>query len=913
MQQGYGTLEIGIGFYALVFEDLVKLGHETLPAFPWLQAFLLLLVPTALMGATLPLLARAAAETHKQGTRVFGSLYAVSTMGAVAGALITTFYLLEHLGLRGSVQAAALVNLSVGGVFWLLNLLSEDQPRREATPPERADEAARKRGRVLFALFLAGFVGLGLEVASVRLLVYFLEGFTIAFGLMLATYLLGLGLGAFGGTWLALRTARPRRLLAILLGVEALLVLLIPVVLPALGEPLEAMRRAQAEADSIGGGYALGLFLGAAVVLIPVTFCGGALLPVVARLALKQPSTVGRDAGTVYAASTLGAVLGPPVVGFLLIPGIGAPGTVVALGVLLLVAAALVHSWAGPKSWVPAAVFTGTAAVLVMVFHPGRPIIEASHVFTHARSPRRLLAFEEGRTSGVSVVEDLRRGTRLLYTDGFLAAETGRKYGYMRMLGHLPVLMHPDPRRVLVIAFGTGTTAGAVSVHPEVQELVCVEIEEAVYRMAPWFMESNRGVLDDRRTQAVVADGREFIAREQEPFDVVTLEPLMPYTPAAVHLYTREFYESVRERLARGGLLCQWIPIHAMSVEDFRVLVASVEAVFDHTSLWYFEQSAVVLAGDMRLRPDPGQLTRRMANPEVAADLERAFVGDAAHLLACMAARDRGLKASLRGAAPMSDDRTTLEFRPLPRRFGRRSARYKSQNLRYLADLHARGGVLSGPRSPLLRAEAGARVATGAVLASLALEAERVYASGLVVPASGVRTVLEGDPGCLLARSVYERRAYGEMLAMGRPDSAARLTLAPDRSAAFLALAQRSEGEARIAYWVRALQDNALLPPALLRELAEHLEGPEAQFCLNRAAVQEGGPAGDPAEERQPRLRLAPLTPLLEAGDFKGVKRRFLEAREAGLLDVAEDEAGAWFDGARDPRQAAALLDAADS
>ena len=571
----------------------------------------------------------------------------------------------------------------------------------------------------------------------------------------------------------------------------------------------------------------------------------------------------------------------------------------------------------GPRSWVPAAVFTGIAALLAMVFHPGRPIIEASHVFTHAHSPRRLLAFEEGRTSGVSVVEDLRRGTRLLYTDDFLAAETGRKYGYMRMLGHLPLLMHPDPRRVLVIAFGTGTTAGAVSVHPEVQELVCVEIEEAVYDMAHWFRESNRGVLEAASTRAEVADGREFIAREQEPFDVVTLEPLMPYTPAAVHLYTREFYESVRARLARGGLLCQWIPIHAMSVRDFRMLVATVDAVFDHTSLWYFEQSAVVLAGDWRLRPDPEQLTRRMANPEVAADLERAFVGDAGHLLACMAARDRELKASLRGAAPMSDDRTTLEFRPLPRRFGRRSARYKSQNLRYLADLHSQGSVLSGPRSPLLRDEAGARVATGVVLGSLALEAKRIYTGGQVVPSSDMRAVLEGDPRCLLARSVYERRAYGEMLLLGRPDLAAKLTVAPDRSAAFLALADRSEGEARIAYLVRALQDNALLPPAVLRELAGQLEGEERNFCLNRARVQEVGSVGRPAKEwlpeRRPRLRLAPLTPLLEAGDFKGVKRGFREAREAGLLQVAEDEAGAWFDSAADQRQAAALLHAADS
>ncbi|MFQ5843414.1 MAG: fused MFS/spermidine synthase, partial [Planctomycetota bacterium] len=349
----YGTLELGVGFYALVFDDLVQLGRDLLPASPWLQAFLLLLVPTALMGGTLPVLARAAAETREQATRVLGSLYAVNTLGAVAGALLTTFVLVEELGLRGSVVAAAAANLAVGAVFWLSNLLSEERPRAErfAVEPPPPGEAGRKRRRVVVAFFLAGFAGLGLEVASVRLLVYFLEGFTVAFGLMLAGYLLGLGLGSAGGTWLALRTSHPRRLLTRLLAAEALLTVLCLTVLPTLRAPLEGIRRAAAQADSIGFGYSHGLFVAAAAVLLPPTLCGGALFPVVARLAVTRPHAIGRDTGAIYAATTLGAVLAPPVAGFLLIPGLGAQGAIVVFGLLLLAGAAFVHSWRGAAGW----------------------------------------------------------------------------------------------------------------------------------------------------------------------------------------------------------------------------------------------------------------------------------------------------------------------------------------------------------------------------------------------------------------------------------------------------------------------------------------------------------------------------------------------------------------------------------
>ncbi|MFQ5845681.1 MAG: spermidine synthase, partial [Planctomycetota bacterium] len=540
-------------------------------------------------------------------------------------------------------------------------------------------------------------------------------------------------------------------------------------------------------------------------------------------------------------------------------------------------------------------------------------MIESSHVFGDPRRPRRLLRFEEGRISGVSVVEDLAHGNRLLYTDDFLAAETGPKYGYMRMLGHLPMLMHPSPRRVLVIAFGTGTTAGAVDLHEEVEELVCVEIDDAVYVMADLFAAQNRRVLEAASTERIVADGREYVRRETGLFDVVTLEPLPPYTPAAVHLYTLEFYESVRDRLRPDGLLCQWIPIHAVSNADFRGLVRTVAGAFHHVSLWYFEQSAVVLAGERRPVP-PERLLDRVADPAVTADLRRALVGDAAHLLASMVAADGELRGGLCGADVMRDDRPALEFRPLPRRFGRRSARYKSENLGFLAGLHATGKALSEPTDELYDEEVRARDSTAAVLRSLALESKRVHEGGEVVPASDLLDVVRRDRGSLLARAVYERRAYAELMARGlppearKPRRAAALRLAPDRSRAFLELADRVQGEERRSYLLRALHQNALLPPPVLRELAATLAPAQARFCLNRARVQEGELLEEPPGE-MPELDLPEAGPLIEAGDLPALRRLFELARATGREDLVEGEVGAHLDRTADLGAAASLVD----
>lgn len=842
----YGALELGVGFYAFAFDGIVRLVGGVLPHAPWPVSVLLLLLPTALMGGTFPVLARAAADTTQRGVRAMGGLYGVNTLGAVFGAGLATFVLLERFGLSGSTYIAAGVNVAVGALFWLLSILAGD---REIFAAESRPGTGSTDLRVLAAFFLAGFAGLALEVAWLRVLVYFLEGFTIAFGLMLATYLLGLGSGALAGTFLASRSTQPYRLLVRLLALEGLLAVATLLFCGGLNESLMAMRRALAEQDRIGFSYAAGLFFAAAKVILPATICGGALLPVVARISLMDRERIARHGGEVYAASTFGAVLAPPVAVFLLIPMLGVTGTVVAAGALLLLAAFAIAAGQGARTLATAGVGAALLAAVALLGGLGTPLLERTHVLGSEARPRRLLQNKDGTLAGVAVVEDLDSGSRALYLDSFRAAETGRHYGYMRMLGHLPLLLHSQPRQVCVIAFGTGTTAGAVSLHPEVEKIVCVEIEPVVYEMADAFAAHNRDVLKAPRTERVVADGREYLARDGPGFDVITLEPLLPNMPGAVYLYTREFYETARGRLNRGGLLCQWIPVHVLANEDFRRLVASMTAAFEHVSLWYFEQSAILIGGEAAPRVTAQSILERCSREEIAGDLRAALVGDAAHLLAAEVAADADLRAALAGAEPMTDDRTVVEFRPLPAGFRARTDRYRKENLLWIAN-SARPGL------SWLR-DAGAFPGIEAAQKRNALALRFSATGGLPTPELG--EAAREDGGALYVRYVFENASYPLLLEARRPLEAASLTLVPDRSEAFLRLAEDSFGspEDRRRYLTLAVRENPLLrvrdvtrdaAARLLEELAQGLKEEARRFCLNRARFLRGQPM-EPGKE----------------------------------------------------------------
>ncbi len=730
----YAALEAGVGGLALAFPLLLSaaggLGGPSRVA-TGVLAFFALLLPTTLMGGTLPVLARFVARgLGTVGGRV-GLLYALNTLGAVGGTVLGGFVLIRSLGVYGSTVAAAIVNLAVAAAAALLarrvpaaappaGAGAETRGPEDARGPEEAEEAARPTpaGRapspsraplaaLLLAAFASGFVTLASEVLWTRMLVFFLEGFTFAFSAMLAVFLLGLSLGAAVSGFVADRLRDPRRYAGLLLLLSALVS---AGVLLALTRTLDVTRWAKTTADGLFSHWqtvhAASLFLAAFVVLFPPSLVMGGVFPVVVRMAAREESRLGTAVGSAYSLNTFGSVAGSLAAGLVLTPLFGAAtSAAVVLGASAVAGLVLLGRRA-----LPALPLAAAAAALVLLAAPGRPMILRSHVFRGERGLERVLAdWREGVDGAVSVVEDRRNGVRAVYTDAFEAAATGPQYKYMRLLAHLPLLLHESdaPLETLVICFGTGTTAGSASVHP-LAGLDVVEISRDVLAHAPRFADVNKGVLEGRRPFPVavhVEDGRNFLLRARRAWDLITLEPLMPYTPGAVHLYTEDFYRLCRDRLAPGGILCQWFPIHSMSSDSWRMLLATFVAVFPESSLWFVEGTTMLLGSTRPIPLDYVRLAARMRRPGVAEDLRAISFADPRQVLNAYVLGGEALRRTLSGASVMTDEKPEMEFRAIPVGF---ASTFLADNLailhglrRPVTEVAALDGVPPGDREAL--------------------------------------------------------------------------------------------------------------------------------------------------------------------------------------------------------------------
>ncbi|MCK6481876.1 MAG: fused MFS/spermidine synthase, partial [Planctomycetes bacterium] len=689
----YALLECGAAAFALLLPHLLD-GLSSLRLLtaagrePLLfgAAFLALLLPTTLLGATLPALARAVTEDPAAAGRRVGALYAANTLGAVAGALGAGFVLVEALGVDGAGRAAVALSLLVAAGAWLLGDRDAGEGAAgagagEEPAPEPAPGVLRAATAAAFA---GGFVGLAAEVLWTRQLVFLLQGFTATFAAMLGAFLLGSALGGAFFSRVAGRTERPLALLGWLqVGVAVAAAGALALLREQYGV-VQWLRGATDPFDSPRADHFALLLSAAFVVLGPPAFLMGGVFPAAVRAAAGGLGDLGARVGRIYAANTLGAVLGSLAAGFAGVPLLGTGWSAAAAALLSLLAGAATLLAArrlepSPRAGrrIPLLAAAGVAVVLLAALgRPGEPMILRSGVFLGPRGrENELLEAREGRAGLASVVRNVRNGYTSLYTDEFLAASTEGRYRYMRMLGHIPVVLAEDPRRVLVMAFGTGTTAGSLSTHPSVERLDVVEISPEVLEVADRFESVNRGVVaragkEGRpEVRLHVDDARRFVLASGDTWDVITLEPLLPYTPGAVHLYTREFYALCRERLSPGGALCQWFPVHSMSRDDFRMLVASFIDVFPETSLWFVEETAALVgtAGPQGL--PVGRSADRLAAAGPREDLEAGRLDDLAQWWSFRLCGGRALREWVDrppAARAMTDEHPSIEFRPVP-------------------------------------------------------------------------------------------------------------------------------------------------------------------------------------------------------------------------------------------------------
>ncbi|MBI2194503.1 MAG: fused MFS/spermidine synthase [Planctomycetes bacterium] len=712
--RAYGLLELAIGAYAALTFSLyeaiqgayVSLPHHiylfrnTLDLARFFLAFAVILIPTLAMGATLPILVRHYVTRRQDAGRQTAWLYGLNTAGAVAGNLLCGFYLLPAFGMRHTLAIAVVLNCGIGLLAWKFSFrmaLPPSAPESEEVEQEgkgvrRADWPDHfPRQWIPIGSGIAGAVAMILEVQWTQILTSTVGGTTYSLTVMLATFLLGLALGgAAASRVLRRRTVQPAwwGWLMLLVGVSTL------VTLPLLQYFGIVSVRLFALVSGNASWYAASKSLLYGLAMLPAAFGLGALFPVGAALYTPRIRTSGHDLGFLYFSNTLGNVLGCLAAGFVLAPAfgifrslqtagllIGGCGLLVVLADLLLRAPSVSvpegRTSPAPSRW-PVPIAAALLAGAFWVDHYGwDPRLVNGGIHLSARRSqgkttvdilstacnREVLSHREGMNCQVTVMQA--GANRFLVTNGVADASTRRTAMRSQLLlGHLPHLLHPAPSRSLVIGFGSGTTLAACLAHP-VTRVDCAEIEPAVLDAAPLFDAINRKSYQNPRARIVLNDGRNHLLVEQQLYDVIISQPSNPWKTGVSTLFTTEFYELARKRLAPGGLFCQWFHKFAVAPDDFRMVLASVARAFPHVTLWEHHRSDVlILAGMQPFSYDLQAIQARLdASPEVQSDLLSRFdIRSAAGLFAFLLLDESDFRDYVDGATLNTDDLLPLEF-----------------------------------------------------------------------------------------------------------------------------------------------------------------------------------------------------------------------------------------------------------
>nr|WP_256122354.1 fused MFS/spermidine synthase [Pseudomonas putida] len=630
----------------------------------WLLPLSLVGLPAFLMGGTLPVLVRALTPSDAQTGEAGGRLYAANTAGAICGTLLAAFVLLPLLGVTGAACVAGALNLLAALGAWC------GRGRDERALPTSATASLPRtpQARLAIALYcLAGGVALGYEVVWTQSIVQFMSTRAFAFSVVLATYLTGLVLGSALYARRADRIRDPWGLFGLLIASAGLLALL---QIAGLGRWLVTWQTLlESHVLQLTGSQLAGMcarFAAAAVcvVFIPTTLLGAAF-PLALRLAVDS-GQVGRDVGAVIALNTLGGIVGVMLTGFVLVPGIGLVRTLVVLA-CLAAAIGAVATWRGKavhKGMRAAVLLVGGATLVSGALTPPERLAQ---LLPGARSGE-LVFYQEGRGGTVAVVNQQRQGQAFnrLYIQG--VSNTGDampSLRYMRLQALLPLLIHRgEPRSVLVIGFGTGITAGAMLRYSGLEHPVVAELLPQVLAAAPLFS-GNYDAVNDPRLDIRLRDGRRELLRNEQRYDVITLEPPPPSAAGVVNLYSRDFYQLAASRLQEHGLVAQWLPLPTQNDEDSRSLVRSFLDVFPHASLWTTEFHEMLLIGSATpMVLDVPRIRQRFEQPQVSAALAQVGVSSVEALLATWVTDRQGLERYAGDAQPVTDDRPRIEYAP---------------------------------------------------------------------------------------------------------------------------------------------------------------------------------------------------------------------------------------------------------
>ena len=684
-------------------------------------SLLLLLLPAMALGATFPLAVRWFASGAGQGSRRAGQLYAANTIGAAIGALLSGFVLVPAVGVMGTLLVGVGTSLIAMMVAVALSLRADETPivDREAHVPSVPEPRPRKssqKGRpasvkvrphdqpeaarpALAAALLAitGAATLAAEVAWTRVFALLVGPSTYAFAATVAAFIGGLALGAAAGTGIG-RTRRPALAIALLLGAAT-----IGSAWASTAAGTSLPHRVVADFASSPDISIVVHAITMSLTVLPMALAIGAAFPLALQLAGGADAPP-RTIGSVYAINTLAAVAGSLVAGFFLIPWLGLERTLTVVSGLLAVGA-LLAAWFGAAGAGRLAALVPVAIGLILMLTGGpwdRALLASgSYKYASAVAPGldvetalksgTLIYYRDGATSTVSVKR--LTGSLSLAIDGKVDASTAGDMLTQKLLAHLPMLLHGSAREICIIGLGSGVTLASALAHP-VEAVDVLEITPEVVEASRLFSEGSHAPIDDPRTHLVVADGRTHLALSRRQYDVIVSEPSNPWMAGVAALFTKEFFEAARLRLADHGVICQWVNTYDISSADLQSVVATFTGVFPHATLWLAGDGDLMLVGSPdAMEPKLEQLVRPWSR-DVQADLQTVAVTSPFGVLSMFIGSDAAAMEFGSGAAVQTDNRMALEF-SAPRALHTAARRDNVVRLRALADPARRPPVVA--------------------------------------------------------------------------------------------------------------------------------------------------------------------------------------------------------------------------
>jgi spermidine synthase len=674
----YAKLELGVA--AAGIAATIALAHTAAPfailearvgLLAWPPLFLLVAIPAFLMGGTLPVLARTQAPQPGEVARSGGTLYAANTAGAVCGALVTPFFLLPRLGVRGASFAAGLINIGFAIAAIYLDRSAEAKPVLNPAPKRELPSVERRVVILIYAL--AGGIALGYEVIWSQAVIPLMSTRSFAFAIVLATYLTGLVLGSAVYSRFADRVRDPWGVFGVLIALAGLLALLS---VSGIGKWFVFLQWHAGEAMyTITASEMLRMcarfFAAAFMVVFPPAVLLGAAFPAALRLAV-EPDHVGRDLGAVVALNTAGGILGTLLTGFVLLPKLGLLRSLeilaIAAALLGFIAVARARVTWNFTRWLTLAV--GIVILLIAYLTP-RDKLPALIPKMHG-SAGDIVFYEEDPGGTVAIADVLagQQSFRRLYIQGVSnSGDSLPSIRYMRLQALLPLLIHNgEPHSVLVIGLGTGITAGATLRYPGLTRRVSDELLPGVVHSAKLFR-GNFEVDSAPGIEIRLRDGRMDLLRSSERYDLITLEPPPPSASGVVNLYSSDFYALASKRLQPNGILAQWLPLPTQNDADTRSLVRSFLNVFPGASLWTTELHEMLLVGSLApIELDYKRISARFAQPQVAEALREVGIASPAALMATWVTDRTGLEKYASNAPPVTDDHPRIEYAPWVRR-----------------------------------------------------------------------------------------------------------------------------------------------------------------------------------------------------------------------------------------------------